>query len=318
MVGITALWLIPVVVLAGPGTVAYALVGFYVHYTNSRYTGGGGTIALDLIIPIAALALIVVSVWLRRREEVATVAFWVWAVAALLVPTLARQPFAHFIIPSIAPGSLAVSSLGLGWRRLRLSRTGLRVPSRTRVAWVPRMAAVGLMGAMGLAMVGASSAGTDWWPIRALPNRSMVGYYAGAIAVMSRQSSLSSYQDPFDYRVPEDAEVGAWISANGLDGSSAVVWSSDAWLYDTNDLQLVLPTPPIYNDNLLLGSDLATRVAQLTPELVITEGAARSEWPAINGVLSADYQEMDHSDDGNEIVWLRDDLVASLPGSPGS
>ena len=103
------------------------------------------------------------------------------------------------------------------------------------------------------------------------------------------------------------------ISANGLDGSSAVVWSSDAWLYETNDLQLVLPTAPIYNDNVLLGSDLAPMVAALTPDLIVTEGHARSAWPSINGVLSADYQEMDHSDDGNEIVWVRDDLVASLP-----
>lgn len=315
--GITALWLIPVLVLAGPGTVAYALIGFYIHYTNSHYTGGGGTIALDLILPIAALALIVASVWFRRREEDATVAFWVWAAAALLVPTVARQPFAHFIIPSIAPGSLAVSSLGLGWRRLRPFSHRNQGDGQHPGVRVQRTAALGLMTATGLAMVGASSAGTDWWPIRAPDDHSMVDYYGGAISAMSRQSSLSAYQDPFDYRVPEDAEVSAWISANGLDGSSAVVWSADAWLYDTNDLQLVLPTPPIYNDNLLLGSDLAPVVAQLTPELVITEGAARSEYPSINSVLAGSYQEMDHSDDGNEIVWLRDDLVASLPGPPG-
>ncbi|MGA8016388.1 MAG: hypothetical protein WCB85_10770, partial [Candidatus Dormiibacterota bacterium] len=318
VLGVTALWLVPVLVLAGPATVASALVGFYVHYTNSRYIGGAGAIAFDLIIPVGVLALIVVSVWLRRREQDTTVPFWVWAAAALLVPTVARQPFAHFVIPSIAPGSMGVSSLGLEWRRLRplwLRAEGARPYPGT---WVPLVAGLGLMAAMGLAMVGAASAGTDWWPIRAPSNHSMVTYYGGAISVMSRQSSLSAYQKGFDYRVPEDAEVGAWIGANGLDGSTAVVWSADAWLYDTNDLQLLLPTPPIYNDNLLLGAALASVVCELAPSLVVTEGTARAEYPSINAVLTADYKEMDHSDDGNEIVWVRDDLVASLPRSPAS
>ncbi len=317
VVSLTALWLVPALLTAGASAVAYALVGFYLAFTQSRYAQSEAATALELLLPVAILALIVVSAWLRRREHDLTLGFWVWAAAALLVPTVARQPYAHYLVPSIAPGVMALSSLGLGWRRRRESR---RAPAAPRLLGrrAPRLAGVGVVAGAVLALAGGTGAGTDWWPIRAPGNHSMVTYYGGAISVMSRQSSLSAYQDPFDYRVPEDAEVGAWISANGLDGSSAVVWSSDAWLYETNDLQLVLPTAPIYNDNVLLGSDLAPMVAALTPDLIVTEGHARSAWPSINGVLSADYQEMDHSDDGNEIVWVRDDLVASLPRSPAS
>jgi hypothetical protein len=96
-----------------------------------------------------------------------------------------------------------------------------------------------------------------------------------------------------------------------------VVWSSDAWLYDLDDLQLLLPTPPIYNDETLVGSDgpLARKVADLAPEIVVTEGASRAAWPEINAVLASDYQAVDQS--GTEIVWLRSGLVAAVMGPTG-
>jgi hypothetical protein len=128
---------------------------------------------------------------------------------------------------------------------------------------------------------------------------------------------LTVYQDQFDYRVSEDSEVAAWIKAHGLDGSSAVVWSADIWLYDLNDLQLLMPTPPIYNDEPLLGYNgpVAQKVADLDPEIVITEGSARQAYPEINSVLNDGYENVDES--GSEIVWLRDDLVASVMGPTG-
>jgi hypothetical protein len=103
-----------------------------------------------------------------------------------------------------------------------------------------------------------------------------------------------------------------WVKAHGLDGSSAVVWSADAWLYELSDLQLLLPTPPIYNDEVLLGNEgpVAHKVADLDPEIVITEGSARRADPEINSALNDRYQEVDES--GSEIVWLRNDLVASV------
>ena len=51
-----------------------------------------------------------------------------------------------------------------------------------------------------------------------------------------------------------DAEVVAWVTRNGFSGDTAVVWSYDAWVYALANLQIIMPTPPIYNDEVLLGS----------------------------------------------------------------
>jgi hypothetical protein len=180
-----------------------------------------------------------------------------------------------------------------------------------------RLAGAGLIVATGLALVGAAPTGLDWPPAFAVGNHSFATYYAGAFSTLTRGQSLIAYQDQFDYRVPEDSAVAAWIKAHGLDGSSAVVWSADTWLYDLNDLQLLMPTPPIYNDEHLLGYEgpVAQEVADLEPALVITESQSVAAWPEIDPVLAAGYKNVDES--GSEIVWLRDALVASVMGPTG-
>ena len=113
--------------------------------------------------------------------------------------------------------------------------------------------------------------------------------------------------------------MSAWISAHGLDGNSAVVWSAELLgLYDDNQLQLILPTPPIYNDEALLGNygPVARRVAELDPEVVVTEGSSRQSYPEINSVLTARYREVDQS--GTEIVWVQDGMVAAVTASPAA
>jgi 4-amino-4-deoxy-L-arabinose transferase-like glycosyltransferase len=251
------------------------------------------------------LAVVVSRAWLRRRDRDICWALWVWAAVALLVPAVAGEPYPHYLLPSLVPTALAVSSLGLG----------LRLP-----AGVPssrRLAGAGLIAATGLALVGAAPTGLDWPPALAVGNHSFATYYAGAFATLTRGQSLTTYQDQFDYRVSEDSAVSAWIKAHGLDGSSAVVWSADAWLYDLDDLQFLLPTPPIYNDEVLLGNDgpVAQKVVDLDPEIVITEGSARQAYPEINSVLATSYTDVDES--GSEIVWLRNALVASVIGPTG-
>jgi len=216
---------------------------------------------------------------------------------------VAGQPYPHYLLPSLVPAALALSSLGL--------RLPARAPSRRRLA------SAGLILATGLALVGAAPTGLDWPPILAVNNHSLATYYGGAISTLTRGQSLVAYRDQFDYRVSEDSAVAVWIKAHGMDGSSAVVWSADAWLYELNDLQLLLPTPPIYNDEVLLGNDgpVAQKVADLDPEIVITEGSARRADPEINSVLNDAYQEVGES--GSEIVWLRDDMVASVMDPSG-
>ena len=308
--GLTAAWLIPALVTAGAGKVAYALVGYWVQFTQAQVLGAGHwSLPIPIPIPISAvfalvvLAVVVSGAWLRRRDREICWALWVWAAVALLVPAVAGQPYPRYLLPSLVPTALALSSLRL---RLPAGAPGSLCLARA-----------GLIAATGLALAGAAPTGLDWPPALAVGNHSFATYYAGAFATLTRGQSLTAYQEQFDYRVSEDRAVSAWIKAHGLDGSSAVVWSADAWLYDLDDLQLLLPTPPIYNDEVLLGQDgpVAQKVADLDPEIVITEGSARQAYPEINSVLNDGYQEVDES--GSEIVWLRNDLVASVMDPTG-
>jgi 4-amino-4-deoxy-L-arabinose transferase-like glycosyltransferase len=307
---LTVAWLIPAIVSAGGGKVAYALVGYWVPCIQAQVLGAGHW-SLPIPIPISAvfalvvLAVVVSGAWLRRRDREICWALWVWAAVALLVPAVAGEPYPHYLLPSLVPTALAVSSLGVS----------LRLPAGAPSS--RRLADAGLIAAAGLALVGAAPTGLDWSPALAVGNHNLATYYAGAFATLTRGQSLTSYQDQFDYRVSEDRAVAVWVKAHGLDGSSAVVWSADAWLYELNDLQLLLPTPPIYNDEVLLGNDgpVAQKVADLDPEIIITEGSARKAYPEINSVLNDGYQEVDES--GSEIVWLRDDMVASVMDPSG-
>ena len=299
VVAITAAWLIPAVVTAGAGKVTYALVGYWVQFTQ-----GQGQAAIPMvtraIVVLVVLTLVVSGTWLRRRDQDVSWALWVWAAVALLVPALAGQPYPHYLLPSLVPTALALSSLGL------------RLPAGVRSS--RRLAGAALLVATGLALVGAAPTGLDWPPALAVGNHSFATYYFGAVSTLTRGQSLTTYQDQFDYRVSEDSEVAAWIRAHGLEGTSAVVWSADVWLYDLDNLQLLLPTPPIYNDEHLLGYDgpVAQRVAELEPALVITDGGSVANWPEITSVLAIGYTQVNQA--GSEVVWLRDDLVASVMG----
>jgi 4-amino-4-deoxy-L-arabinose transferase-like glycosyltransferase len=300
--GLTAAWLIPAVVTAGAGKVAYALVGFWVQFAQ-----GQGSLQIPIvfrgIFALVVLTLVVCGTWLRRRDRDVSWALWVWAAVALLVPAVAGQPYPHYLVPSITPTVLALSSLPLR--------------SPVGAALSRPLAGAGLVAATLLAAVGASSAGLDWVDILDGSSHNVLYYYGRAISTLTRGQLLTAYQDQFNYRVSEDSAAAVWIKAHGLDGSSAVVWSADAWLYELSHLQLLLPTPPIYNDEALLGNDgpVAQKVADLDPEIVITEGSARQAYPEIDSVLNDGYQEVDES--GSQIVWLRNDLVASVMGPTG-
>ena len=74
--------------------------------------------------------------------------------------------------------------------------------------------------------------------------------------------------------------------------SSAVIWSSSAWLYLLADLPLGLPTAPIYNNVVLFGSAaaVADRVDAMAPQMIVTSDEALSQWPEIAPVLARDYE----------------------------
>jgi 4-amino-4-deoxy-L-arabinose transferase-like glycosyltransferase len=306
--GTTALWLVPAVVTAGAGKVGYALVGFWIQVAEGvlvvpGQTTSQGGVPLRLALGAGVVGVVVVAAWFHRRDRSPAWALWVWAAAALLIPALARQEYPHYIVPSIAPAVMTLSGLRLRW------------PAGATMA--RRLAGAGLIAATCLTAAGASLVGVDWPPILAQNGHSLGFYYGGALTTLMRGQSLTAYQDRFDDRFVEDSQLSEWISGHGLDGTSAVVWSADVWLYDDNQLQLLLPTPPIYNDEVLLGFNgpLAQRVADLEPEIVITEESAIQSYPEIGGVLAAAYKKVDQS--GSEILWVRDDAVAAVVGPIG-
>src|SRR5207237_8237310 len=122
----------------------------------------------------------------------------------------------------------------------------------------------------------------------------------------------SQWRSSFDVRVEGDAAAAGWVRTHGMSGSTAVVWSADSWPYLLADLQLLLPTPPIYNDMTLLGENgqVSARVAKLDPDIIVTAEDAVVQFPEVQSVLS--HYRLVQSD-GHVSVWLRQDIDLHAP-----
>ncbi len=258
-VAVAACWLTPTLIVAGIPAVAFALVGFYQGYVAFSAPSSGLGIGLRLLGP--ALALL--GAFTARHDPRPTWPLWLWACADLGVSAIANRPYPHFLVPALAPTILALASV-----------RGIRLPFRWRVA--PLAAAFTVT--VPLALV----AGTDFNLLQA--------YAAWPGAQLSQHRTEWSAQ--LDIRGPADEATAAWLVDHGLSQSSAVIWSSSAWLYLLADLPLRLPTAPIYNNVVLLGSGsaVADRVDAMRPELIVTSEEALSQWPEIATVLARDYE----------------------------
>ena len=207
----------------------------------------------------------------RRRERVDWVLV-LWAGATLVVTAVAGQPYPHFLAPAVAPLTLLV--------------VGFRMPSSSwfragswRSLVGPGLQVAGLV----IAIVMARVAGLDWVPIQpsATNSHTLSEYYGGAVAAVFDPTWRTTWLDDFDYRVAGDARVAAWITAHGLSGDPAVVWSYDAWVYALANLQVDMPTPPIYNDEVLLGygGPVEQYVAGERPVLIVVDSRRAGALP---------------------------------------
>ena len=301
----TAAWIGIFAVLAGPATLAFALAGFYVPYSHNvipQHPPGlalyAGTLAVAVGLAVGAAAL------LRGRGQ--GWAIWTWAIAALLVPAAARQPFPHFLLPSLVPAVLAVCSLPLWSASPRLWLRGLAAAAASgREAW----GAAGFAAAAVMAVVMAHGAGLDWIPALASSDyngyRTLAMYYGGPAVSLARTGSLDGWQDGFDERVPADRQVVAWLRQNHFQGTRAVVWSSDAWIYAAAELEVTLPTGPIYNNFVLLGMDgqVTERVRAEAPDVIVAADQEVREFPEIRALLASDYDPVYSA--GPDTVWVR-------------
>ena len=123
-----------------------------------------------------------------------------------------------------------------------------------------------------------------------------------------------TWLNDFDYRVKGDADAVAWITAKGFSGDTAVVWSYDAWVYALADLQIVMPTPPIYNDEVLLGSGgpVETYVAAKRPVLIVVDAVAQALYPEIGKLLTGG-EYVNEYESYPDTVWVRADSAQNLP-----
>lgn len=285
----TALWLVPSVLLAGASHVAFALVGFWVGFTAIAFAHAHTHVLRHAGLLLAATGLALLAAYLLRRQPVVTWASWFWAIAVGLIAAAAQQPFAHYLIPATVPFLLALASVPLprpGSWRLR-----------------PALGTAAVVGAAVITSMLASIVGQDWM----IQSFWLQPYYGGFVRVATGREPLATWQHKFDGRVASDEEVAIWVRAHHLEGTRAVVWSSDSWLYFEADLPLLLPTAPIYNDELaVLGTNgqTARRVAELNPKMIIVSSGDASEYPDINPLLALHYHLAYRY--GWDSVWLRD------------
>ena len=255
-----AAWLLPSLAVAGARAVAFALIGFYQGYVAYGAPGS----ALGVVLRALGPALALVGTLLTGRDSKGTWPIWLWACADLAVSAIANRPYPHFLIPALAPAILALATI-----------PGVRL---RRISWRLAPLAAAFVITTPLALV----AGTDFNALQA--------YAAWPAAQIGKHRAEWSAQ--LDIRSPADEATASWLHEQGLKGSTAVIWSSDPWLYLLADLPLALPTAPIYNNVVLLGSAdaVVARVNEIQPTLIVTSEEALTQWPEIEPVLARDYQ----------------------------
>jgi 4-amino-4-deoxy-L-arabinose transferase-like glycosyltransferase len=303
---ITAVWLIAAFSTAGVGKVAFALAGFYVAYTQKVLpASASGALAHFAIAGFAGVLIAVGAILARKRERLDWVLL-LWAGATLLVTAVAGQPFPHFLTPAVAPLTLLIAGVSVPTRaRFRLDR------------WKPATDVAPQLAGLAIAGVMASVAGVDWMPpVTFAPGstHSMSQYYVGALQAAFSPDGWTVWGDNFDARVEGDTDVVDWLTAHRLRGTTAVIWSSDAWVYALADLQIVLPTPPIYNDEVLLGfkGPVEQFVAVARPVLIVVAADSLQQYPEIAKLLDG-VTYVNEFESYPDTVWVRADAAAHLP-----
>jgi 4-amino-4-deoxy-L-arabinose transferase-like glycosyltransferase len=305
VVTITAAWLVAAIVTAGAGRVAFALAGFYIDYTKKVLPSSPSGALAHFALAGAAALLIGGGAMLARKRERPGWVLLLWGGATLLVTAIAGQPYAHFLVPAVAPLTLLAAGFGVPWSR------SLRTAGWRPVAGLaPEVAGLVIAGAM------ASVAGLDWLPLVTLApgsTHSLSQYYVGAMGAALSSTDRTTWDNEFDARVAGDMAVVEWLDGKGLRGTTAVVWSSDAWVYALADLEILMPTPPIYNDEVLLGFNgpVEEFVALAGPEVIVTSHDAVQQYPEIAKLLDG-VRYVKVFESYPDALWLRADTAAPL------
>jgi 4-amino-4-deoxy-L-arabinose transferase-like glycosyltransferase len=303
---ITAVWLGAAIITAGADRVAFALAGFYVAYTQKVLPSSpAGALVHFAVAGCAGLLIAAGAVLARKRIRLDWVLL-LWAGATLLVTAVAGQPFPHFLAPAVAPLALLIA--------------GVSVPTPARFRadrWKPAADVAPQLVGVVVAGVMASVAGVDWMPpITFTPGstHTLSQYYVGAVQAAFSPNGWTVWGNNFDSRVEGDSDVVDWLTQHGLRGTTAVIWSSDAWVYALADLQIVLPTPPIYNDEVLLGFNgpVEQFVAVARPVVIVVANDSLQQYHEISKLLDG-VTYVKEFVSTPDTVWVRADAAAQLP-----
>ena len=300
---VTMAWAIPTLYLVGWTRTSFALAKFYIAYTTSALPATRvGTMEHLAGLGLVAGAIIVLALLIRRtfRPDTISPLVALWAIFNLAVPAAAHQPYPHFLTPVIIPTTLLISAVASEFRRIP--------------RWVMTVGVIGFIASGWMARV----TGADWVSFTkgsfyGFPYRGLTTYYGGFVALTIHTQTWDEWSSSFDPRSVADQRVATWIRSNGYQGTPAVVWSSDSWLYLVADLPVLLPTPPIYNDFVLLGSPkkVVATIGAMAPRLVITEYDTLQAYPQIRTLLAHRYHVVYRA--YPDTVYARD---ATRPASP--
>jgi hypothetical protein len=281
--------LAPYLIWAGPGNVFYFLVTSYEGYTKQTVGASLATIlpraAALLLIPLGAL-------WGREERDHEWRLIWIWLAAAALTAALPNRPYLFFTIPVVIPLALLVARLPdpRRWRK----------PRRPAVGW--RRGGVVLAALMACALWGqllATGGGLTTYT-----TGMTLGYYQNFARHALGQESELDYLNFFDYRAAGEEDAAVWIRQHGLQGQSALAWSSDAWVYLLAGVYPVVPTPALYVDEMWLGpAGVMAWVEAKRPVVVVTTPSSLYVYPQIVPYLKQFYVEVYHPHESE--VWVR-------------
>ena len=269
----------PYVLLAGFHNVFFLLVLSYVGYARSSLPFNW----VDLGIRIGELAALLVGAFLGRSRSPRQL-LWLWASASLIMATAANRPYIFFTVPTVPPLAIlvcgtAIPKLRSGlWPRLRSQlRPALRTLPLVLATIVPLLSWTTLLVVTDHGSLTTGSLYTVG--MTRTYYQTFLGYLDGTISPVA-------YANSFDPRVVSEDRSVAWLHSHHLQGSTAVVWSYDAWAYVLGDLHPMLPTPAVYVDVLWLGLQTTLNmVDQGQPQVIIVSRGAAREWPQIYTLL---------------------------------
>jgi hypothetical protein len=218
--------------------------------------------------------------------------------ALLLAYVLPNRPYVHFLLPAVPAAALLLARLRRphwrhwgGWAGLSLA---------------PLLGSVLVVTAIWVTMLAAGFSSGTLFTVKLTAE-----YFPAFVGKLTGSLSASTYVQIYDQRASAVDDAVQWVKKNHLSGSTAVVWSPDAWAYLLGRLQPVLPGPTIYTDHLWLGQqELLKRVQQERPVVVILTSDSYTQFGPILPLLQRGYTEVEASAQGE--LWVRSDVASRV------